>query len=485
MTVYNHIIHRINLDIEAPPGTDGHRLQDRVLHILYDQILPEIGKELDELDLAGRHIRIGELNLDLGDMGDAGLEEELPLKMRQQLFMRIKAFSGRTEDTLLKTPESRLPSLSGPIPREQDDTVHAESLTPERQMLDILIHYLKTGQLPWYCDGSSMAPAGQAVTGALYKLDAGDRDRLKNLLSFDSKALSRLILQYDSPVAGEVLTLLLAPSAGMKMDTLKKGVAKLTKKAALAATPEVYLHKIGQLLKSPRFSEAALEVREKEMPSGLDTQPLHHRLAGEGDKLKKKPDLLQENSGTREKLERHADHPEPVRGDELPEEGLLVTHAGLILLHPFLEYFFREFGLLEGDRFRDGKSRLTAAQMLGYLATGEDNLYEYDLLFEKYLCGISRDTPVLRKSLLTAEMKRESGNLLKAVIRHWKELKNTSPDGLRQGFLIRRGKLVTGSFGHRLLVEKATQDILLSWLPWGIGVIKLPWLSEIMHVEWN
>lgn len=573
MTTQNHIIHRINLDIGAPPGTDGHRLQDMVLHILNDTILPRLGKEIDALDTGSEHIRISELNLDLGEIRKENLEEELPIRLQQQLMLKIMTCTGTAGNPFRPEQAGRV-TVFPEIPAEEPErSIKAEILAPERLMLDIIIYYLKTGQLPWYCDGSEMLPSGEAITGALYKLNAGERNQLKNSLAFDNEALTRLILQYDLTVVNEVLTLLLAPTAGMKMETLKKAVATLTEGAALTIAekqipsdqqqfpeskilhlrnipfkpelenlPEItdsrdrkeqpadkpgtstdllknfltfdndaltrlYLQfdrtvvnevrsillapaadmKMTILKKgvSPLMEGAALTAAEKQIPSEqqqFQESKIHpHKDLPLNPQMEDPPEI----TDSQKRKEQVADKPEPSPYHPLPAEGVLVTHAGLIILHPFVEYLFREFGMLEGDRFRDGESRLTAVQLLGYLATGEDDLYEYDLLLEKYLCGVGYDIPLRRKSLLTPAMKTEAGNLLNAAISHWKKLKNTSPDGLRQGFLVRRGKLAAGTFGHRLLVEKAPQDLLLSWLPWGISLIKLPWLSDVLHVEWN
>jgi len=81
-------------------------------------------------------------------------------------------------------------------------------------------------------------------------------------------------------------------------------------------------------------------------------------------------------------------------------------------------------------------------------------------------------------------MCEEADNLLKAVIGYWPALKSTSPDGLREGFLIRSGKLVTSETPAVVHVERNTVDILLGALPWGLGVIKLPWISEPFYVDW-
>jgi hypothetical protein len=167
------------------------------------------------------------------------------------------------------------------------------------------------------------------------------------------------------------------------------------------------------------------------------------------------------------------------------EDGIYVRQAGLVLLHPFLEYLFIDYNLLEDGHFRDDMAAQTAVHMLHYLATGHEAPMEYELTFEKYLAGMDLEKPVDRFITLGDDMKEECDNLLKAAIGHWKALKNTSPDGLREGFLQRDGKLVLDGFQHRLIVEHQSIDVLLSHLPWGFGIIKLPWLNEQFMVDWT
>jgi hypothetical protein len=82
-------------------------------------------------------------------------------------------------------------------------------------------------------------------------------------------------------------------------------------------------------------------------------------------------------------------------------------------------------------------------------------------------------------------MKDESETLLKAAIKHWSALKNTSPDGLREGFLQREGKLILNDFQDRLIVESKAQDVLLSYLPWGYSIFKLAWMKGALYIEWG
>lgn len=155
-----------------------------------------------------------------------------------------------------------------------------------------------------------------------------------------------------------------------------------------------------------------------------------------------------------------------------------------MLLHPFFEMFFREFNLLAGNDFHNDQARILAVHLLQYLATGRENPPEYLLSFEKFLCGAGHLTPIPRYLALDSAMHRESEKLLEAAIGHWRALKRTSPAGLREGFLQRPGKLVLSSFQNRLIVEGKSHDVLLNYIPWGYGIVKLPWLPQPFYVDW-
>lgn len=166
--------------------------------------------------------------------------------------------------------------------------------------------------------------------------------------------------------------------------------------------------------------------------------------------------------------------------------GLFVNQAGLVLLHPFLRNYFHAVGLLDGDAFADESAQQTAIYLLHYLATRQTDAPEYELVLPKLLCGWLLNEPVNRNIELPEAALMEAENLLQTVINYWQALKSASPDGLRQGFLQREGKLTRSSDGNwQLQVEQQSIDILLSRLPWGLSMVKLPWMEELLIVEWN
>ena len=86
--------------------------------------------------------------------------------------------------------------------------------------------------------------------------------------------------------------------------------------------------------------------------------------------------------------------------------------------------------------------------------------------------------------MLTDVIYNEANSLLKAAIKNWQELKNTSPDGLREMFIHRDGKLIQNENNYKLIVERKAQDVLLEKLNWNISIIKLVWKNELLFVEW-
>jgi hypothetical protein len=164
-------------------------------------------------------------------------------------------------------------------------------------------------------------------------------------------------------------------------------------------------------------------------------------------------------------------------------EGIYIKNAGSVILHPFLPRFFETLEVVNKNRLVQPER---AIRLLHFLNTGQLIAPEYELVLSKVLCNVPLGTPVNSDVELTATEQEEAVVLLKAVIRHWEALRNTSPDGLRGAFLLRPGKVSLRDNGDWLLqVESETCDILLNQLPWGISMIKLPWMDRMLWVEWQ
>jgi hypothetical protein len=163
-----------------------------------------------------------------------------------------------------------------------------------------------------------------------------------------------------------------------------------------------------------------------------------------------------------------------------------IPAAGLVLVHPFLPAIFAEFGLFDGASQEIRPRDLSrAAALLHCIAYGDTEVHEYQLGISKILLGRSLDDAVLlREGLLEPAQRGECEALLKAMIGHWPALRDTSADGLRSSFLQRNGLLRRTDRGFHLLIESASFDVLLNFLPWSISIIKLPWMPRPLFTDW-
>ncbi len=161
-----------------------------------------------------------------------------------------------------------------------------------------------------------------------------------------------------------------------------------------------------------------------------------------------------------------------------------VQNAGVVLLHPFLAPLFDELGFLENGTFRSEAARHRAVHLLGHLVGQPLSSPETDLTLPKILVGLAPHESIRRRVRLTRAEKSEARNLLLAVLGHWTALKNTSPEALQSEFLRREGRLDHRDDAWHLTVEHRTADVLLSRLPWGISLVKLPWMPDFLHVTW-
>lgn len=167
------------------------------------------------------------------------------------------------------------------------------------------------------------------------------------------------------------------------------------------------------------------------------------------------------------------------------QPGLRVYAGGLILLHPYLSRFLNACHIPHEGEFIAQHSLPRAAALLHFLATGREEIHEFELDLVKLLLGHLPETPVpVAPGLLSLEDRQEGEALLGAVIGHWQALRSTSIDGFRLSFLQRQGLLYDNGSHWLLHIESEAFDVLLSQLPWSISLIKLPWMTKPIFIDW-
>ena len=163
---------------------------------------------------------------------------------------------------------------------------------------------------------------------------------------------------------------------------------------------------------------------------------------------------------------------------------IYISNSGLVILHPFFNFYFNTLGIIENANFKNTDSQIRAVLLMQYLITGRVNFDEHELVLNKVLCDFPIEEAIpleLQPTLQEIELTTELFNVLKE---RWVKVKNSSIEGIRASFLLRDGALEVTEDGWKLIVEQRGYDMLLQTLPWSFGFIKLTWMNKILNVEW-
>lgn len=337
-----------------------------------------------------------------------------------------------------------------------------EMLAKVHNLDAILCYYLHHGILPWYAQLSS--------TGAI-------RERAKILLQQTNTALFQFLWKESKGSArfwrrlfvllepAHILTFLQKQLDLPTSSAIKSGPMMTQLEATFQHLPAL------QQLDFGVFFLLQLAGSEPTVAPKINFQQLLDALArGQSQTLSPQPTA-----------------PELAPNLEWPAEGIWIQNAGLVLLVPFLATLFRNLNWVTGKNFVDPQLQQQAIALLQFMVNGESEVKEEDLLLNKILCNWPLEEALVLLEPLSTEACQEAENLLLAVIAQWTALKKTSIENLRHSFLQREGKLIQGPDGSwHLYIERQTLDVLLDRLPpgWGYSMVKLPWMQQILYVEW-
>lgn len=471
-----HIIQKQSIEIIFDTLDDSKGLQNQIAQIFYEKIQPRMEVLFDEMFSENQFASIDRLEIDLGSLN---------LKNWEQKF---------TEQTIFKLKDELIQAN-----KNETGAIKIKETTAS----ETFFFYLENGFLPWNKRIDSIAKLEQLI-----HVSDDLIGRLKNLIQHNGKVAERLAYQFSEEFNVKVITAFTERS-NKETDSLSiilEHVGALQDGKFGRGRIERHLVD-GTLLKM--FASGESKNRELQFFTLLLT------------KTENNADLRTEIKEIVNKLHVHSEKQSPATGENLPESELLkakgrqvdsvqqgnqdpgtsnskpmtespespqtiyIRNAGLVLLHPFLPALLEHLNLIKENIWIDESSQQKAVLLLEFLVTGKEEMEEFDLMLNKILCGIEIDEIAPTETDFDSTTYTECDNLLNAVIQHWEVLKNTSITGLRETFLQRNGKLSKVDDGWRLQVEQKAFDILLNQLPWGIGIIKLPWMNEMLYVEWT
>ncbi|GAA6434584.1 hypothetical protein K140096H11_30780 [Bacteroides intestinalis] len=165
-----------------------------------------------------------------------------------------------------------------------------------------------------------------------------------------------------------------------------------------------------------------------------------------------------------------------------------ISNAGLVILFPFLPMLFMRLNMLSQDRrdFNSNESKVRAIFILQHLMASEDREYdEKDLFLNRLLINYPFNEPLPKKMELNQDELNTIDSLLEAAKTNWEKMRNTSMRGFQEAFLRRAGFIEKTEREWVLTVEERAFDILLDSIPWSYKLVRLPWMENILKVNWR
>jgi hypothetical protein len=432
----NHTIQRLTVEINADSQSGARQRQDDLSRwCRTDAFWAMLSERLDRVVPDDVVVTIPRLEIDVDATDELSFQKDLI----EKLVCRIQ----------------ELPSVTSNVVRFQR----------EEYVRQMALFFLENGFYPVTTSSGTALRVREFLHGQMNVMDTIFWKAFVNLTGKAPQALSRLIQQLGLQASRQILVRLIREydqSAITEAWIESCWTGQGLKASDLSIDRKVSEEKVWwYLLQNPQHSA----LRSQAAFAGVFAQILNGERPSDAVSVTIKPTEKQKE-----------------------QNEFYLENAGLVLLGPFLPQLFAGLGWMAYNCWVDDSKPHLAVRLLSYLANGVAALegWENDWVLPKILCGVPLETVIFHEPILTQQDLDTGDDMLAAVAGFWKVLKSISPEGLRAMFLSRAGKLTypDGGQGWRLQVERKAQDILLDHIPWGFGVTRLPWINEMVFVEW-
>jgi hypothetical protein len=501
---HNHIIRNLRLDVEFQQHDDAFTLRNTLADVCKMELLPALEKLCNEKTTEGKVIKANEIVIDLGTISkehwNKTLVEQVLRELSEHFNRAIPLSNTRTQ------PEHK--DETGEILSERPNTI--TEMTEDENRIQSILHFLKTGLLPWYSVIKSQREFVLHFEQLISKPGLYFYKQILATVNGNKYALIRLVDQAPENVLKSIALHSEITTADMQVllnlwrkifedsNISLERVKQIVYRAVIGTLSEVFPEKpsteficenlIGILTKDQHQEITTLFTRPNQSLPKMDEvekktlQAIRHLViekSKRGGVVLNTVDTLRGNKNILQARN------EKKSINDIDDGGLFVTNAGLVILHPFVVRLFENVGYVEERKWVSENHQHRAIVLTQYLVTGKQEYPEFHLLLNKLMTGYPLENSLPADILLSDFEKQEAEDVLKSVLTNWKVLKNTSIPGLRSTFLQREGKLEYNNDRWLLQIERKTVDILLDKLPWGIGIFKLPWMESRLHVEWG
>ncbi len=472
-----HLIHKNTVEIDCISKHLGFEIQSKCSAIISEQLYPAIDHLLQQYDFENEIWTIAQLNINIYCTPN-NWETEIVNQTLHQIEAYLK--------------DNRKKENSGN--KLINEIVYHKAVSTNDYCLQLFLQYLKTGNISSNTISYSISDIFKNIHWELQSIN-----QLLKTISLDHKSFIRFILLSNTLDINKILTLIEHKSVINWNDNYFLNAQKYFNSIQLQAFS--FLQKVVHwlcILKdnvsipfiinlnetiSGLYSNSVLSNTWPQLYNIIYTQysDVYKLNAKFIDAIKFNVDDVPNNIQTNSE---NTDDTTISTSDNV-KDVLFIDNAGIVILHPFLNTLFTNLGYCNNVVWQDIESQHKAVLALHYLCTGITAHTNAELYFNKRFCGMHADAIINTDLELSQYELQTCDELLLAVINHWNKLGNTSIHGLRTSFLKRKAKLEEAKDTIHLWIEKEGIDTLLDYLPWGIQIIKSPWLEKLIHCYWN
>lgn len=484
--IYNHIIEKVFVEINTKNSEKAFSIRENVSGFINDTLFPQIEKLFDEIDTGGEILRIEKMEVS-SDNSVVLLNEEVV----SDIVVKIE--SGLRDAAVTNSSNGEKNGFNVAGIKISNQQLITNDINDEL----IFLNFIQSGEVPWFADNAKMKNILADENWLRMITNQNFCDKLRKLLIENKTNLLRFVKQIPLNNMLEFVSRLF-PELKSKSNSIKGIHNQLSVKEQfvfLQTTLQILFEIENQKRRRYIAGEFIQTAQRFIEISGYEGKSLVDRdfeafIQSELIRItilkrdKKKLFIKKTQNNNLVLSDRKEDAIEFYR-EKPKQESQLIHNAGLVLLHPFLKNFLINTRIAESSGKIEDKNLELAVQAFHFIATGHESEFEAELVFEKFLCGLPVHYPIIRESLLTAELRSEAEEMLTQVIKQWPALKNTSPKGLRESFIQRNGILVETEKGYNLSVEANSWDILLDRLPWNYSIISWYLIDKLIFVEWQ
>lgn len=455
MNQNQHIIQKQFVHLSVSRRENTLVVQQRFERMLEEQLMPRLEPIFDRLAGPGVWVEMDRLDIDLGYLKP----EEPEAAWLEKTF---QAYVEALEDQV----------------RKPEDTKRSSSA---QNTFEVLSYFLKKGYFPWWAGIFDLEAAilkeMPFMAGKILDCLISSTARRRWVRQFKGKT-QQALFQHLSKNQQDQLPISLSQWQKWLPELSKQKVGYLYWETVWEA-----LHKPDDFKNN--WLKGLMHQTLSVLPKGQIAEAFQHNIRQNAQLTgSEKKQLLQAAGQDIKDTEKALSKQPAKRHSALDSEGIYVSLAGIVLLHPFLPAFFQRLGLLEEEHFCDETARERAVHLLYFLATGQQHPAEQETVLLKLLCGMELETPIEKEIDLKNTEKAEAVHLLESLVRQWEAIEGSTADELRGSFFIRDGKLQISNMGWRLTIEVKSYDLLLNQLPWGLSPIMHPWMKEMIWVDW-